>query len=114
MANQTCKFCDQEPAAFLISELTTGETVYVGLVCLPPFVKTVWEDAGLPGLVIDIVEPVEGTASEDAGLTLEVTDLPVAAVDAGDPFLDELHTSAEAVNGHTETAETTEAAHVDS
>lgn len=67
MANQICKFCEKEPAAFLISEISTGETVYVGVLCLPPFTVTVWEDAGMPALRIDVDEDAAQLADTEPG-----------------------------------------------
>lgn len=57
MANYMCKFCEQNPASFLVAEVSTGETAYICLACFPPFISATWEDAGLPELTFDVPEP---------------------------------------------------------
>lgn len=67
MAVNPCKACEQEPAAFLVTEISSGDTMYIGLACLPPFVATVWEDAGLPNITFDVDVPEPDDASLHAG-----------------------------------------------
>ncbi len=66
MAVHNCTMCEAREADLLVSLTSTGDTVFLCLVCTPPWVEALFSAAGLPPIVFEMADQAAGEAEDAA------------------------------------------------